>query len=137
MDTYDKMFTETVERSMSKGEMPLAELIKSENLQTFARGYVNVLSVDELGVAMIPYHGFMILVRDRYDNQEKDYVDEYAIYRRTGKDTFDNDIGEWSGNVFVAEAVYELEHVGEETFEDMVSAIKYASDLIDRITDKN
>ena len=135
MNNYDKMLDEAVERANEKRNMSLADLIESENLQTYVRGYVDILYADDMNVSMIPYHGYMILTRTRIDDATGDWVAEYAIYRRTGKDSFGNDIGEWNGNVFVAEAEFKLEHAGEETFEDMVSAIKYASDLIDRISD--
>lgn len=135
MNNYDKMLDEAIERANEKRNMSLADLIESENLQTYVRGYVDILYADEMNVSMIMYHGYMILARTRIDDNIGDWVSEYAIYRRTGKDSFGNDIGEWNGNVFVAEEEFKLEHAGEETFEDMFSAIKYASDLIDRIAD--
>lgn len=130
MDNHDKILSEACERAMAKRNMPLYDLIMSENLQTYVRGRIDILSADELNNAMVPCRNFMILAKDRFDKEENDWVAEYAIYRRTGKDTFGDDISSTSGNVFICEAIYELEYVGEETFENMATAIKYATDLI-------
>ena len=135
MNSYEKYLQETIERSIDKHSMPLAELIESERLQSYVRGRVDILSVDELNVAMVPCRGYMILTRDRYDENEQNYVAEYAIYRRAAKDSFGEDITSTNRNVFMAEAVYNLEFVGEETFENMAYAIKYAVDLIEKMAD--
>ena len=128
--SYNEIFDKTVERSMEKCSMPLYDLIMSENLQTYVRGRVDVLSVDELNTVMVPCLGFMILTRDRYDEDTHDRIAEYAIYKRTGKDSFGNDISNTNGNTFICEAMYQLEYVGEETFDSMADAISYATKLI-------
>ena len=128
--SYNEIFDKTVERSIEKSSMPLDDLIMSENLQTYVRGRVDILSVDELNTAMVPCLGFMILTRDRYDEDTHDRIAEYAIYKRTGKDSFGNDISNTNGNTFICEAVYQLEYVGEETFDSMADAISYATKLI-------
>lgn len=127
---YDEIFDKTVERSMEKCSMPLYDLIMSENLQTYVRERVDVLSVDELNTVMVPCLGFMILTRDRYDEDTHDRISEYAIYKRTGEDSFGDDISNTNGNTFICEAVYQLEYVGEETFDSMADAISYATKLI-------
>ncbi len=128
--TYDEILTKTVERSMEKHSMPLYDLIMEENLRTYVRGRVDILSVDELNVAMVPCRGFMIVTRERYDEKTHSCFSEYAIYHRTGKDTFGEDISDMSENSFICEAVYQLEYVGEETFDSMADAISYATKLI-------
>lgn len=128
--TYDEILSKTVERSMEKHSMPLYDLIMEENLQTYVRGRVDILSVDELNVAMVPCRGFMIVTRERYDEKTHSCFSEYAVYQRTGKDTFGEDISDMSGNSFICEAIYQLEHVGEETFDSMADAISYATKLI-------
>lgn len=128
--SYDEIFDKTVERSMEKCSMPLYDLIMSENLQTYVRGRVDVLSVDELNTVMVPCLGFMILTRDRYDEDTHGRISEYAVYQRTGKDSFGDDISNTNGNTFICEAVYQLEYVGEETFDSMADAISYATKLI-------
>jgi len=135
MNSYEKHLQETIERSIAMRSMPLAELIESEHLRSYVRGRIDVLSVDETSVAMVPCRGYMILARDRYDGSEHDFIAEYAIYRRAAKDSFDDDITSMSGNTFICEAVYNLEFVGEETFENNAYAIKYAVELIEKISD--
>lgn len=127
---YENKVNEVCERAMEKRNMPLYDLIMSENLQRYVRGRVDIFYGNELNNAMVPCRGFMILAKDRYDDDKHDWVAEYAIYRRAGKDSFGDDISDTSGNVFMCEAVYYLEYVGEETFENMASAISYATNLI-------
>ena len=128
--TYDEKVAEVVERAIEKRGMPLYDLIMSENLQTYVRGHVDILYGDEMNTAMVPCCGFMILTRNRYDDTTHDDVAEYAIYRRQDKDSFGEDITGTGGNVFICEAVYQLEFVGEETFDSMADAISYATKLI-------
>lgn len=130
--TYEEKIEAVCERAVEKRNMPLANLITSENLQTYTRGYVDILSESELNTAMVPCRGFMILAKDRFDDELGNSIAEYAIYRRTGKDTFGNDISNTNGNVFICEAVYELESVGTEKFESMADAIYHATNLIYR-----
>ena len=130
MDNYNKILDEAVERAMEKRNMPLRDLITSEKLYTYVRGRVDVLYANELNNAMVPCRNHMILVKDRFDDEEDDWVAEYAIYRRTGKNSFGEDISDTSGNIFICEAVYELEYIGEETFDNMANAIAYAANLI-------
>ena len=127
---YENKVNEVCERAMEKRNMPLYDLIMSENLQRYVRGRVDIFYGNELNNAMVPCRGFMILAKDRYDDDKHDWVAEYAIYRRADKDSFGDDISDTSGNVFMCEAVYDLEYVGEETFENMASAISYATNLI-------
>ena len=127
---YEDKVNEVVERAIETRAMPLYDLIMSENLQTYIRGRVDIFYGNELNNAMVPCRGYMILVRDRYDTVSEDFIAEYAIYKRSDKNYFGEDISKMSGDVFMCEAVYTLEFVGEETFDNMASAISCATKLI-------
>ena len=129
MNNYEKLIEEVVDRAIAKRNMPLAELIESENLNEYIPGTITILYGNELGSAIVPCRGHMILVRDRYDEISNDVIAEYAIYRE-----HDND-GHNLYNSLNANATYKLEFVGEETFENMAYAIKYAVELIEKISD--
>lgn len=128
--TYDERVAEVCERAIQKRDMPLRELIASENLQTYSRGHVDILYGDDMNNAMVPCCGHMILTRDRYSKERHDFVAEYAIYRRKDMDSFGEDISNMNGNVFLCEAVYELMFVSDETFDSMADAISFATGLI-------
>lgn len=130
MSYYENEVDKVCERAWEKRDMPLYDLIMSENLQTYVRGRVDIFYGDDLNNAMVPYRGFLILTRNRFDESEGEWIAEYAIYRRTGKNSFGEDITDTNGNVFICEAVYQLEYVGEETFDSMADAISYATQLI-------
>lgn len=128
MNSYEKKIEELVERAMDKAEMPLYDLIMSENLQEMELGTLTILSGNELSNATVPCEEFMILVRDRYDAVANDTVAEYAIYSQHDAD------GHNLINSLNANAVYRLELVGEELFVSMAAAIAHAYTLINTIT---
>lgn len=131
MNNYDKHLDELVERSLEKRDMPLYDLIMSEHLDRYEPGFVDILYADPLNNAIVPCRNFMILARDRYDANEHKIVAEYAIYSQHDRD------GSNLRNSMNANAVYHLEMVGEETFENMAFAIAYAADLIRTMTDND
>lgn len=128
MNSYEKKIEELVERAMEKSDMPLYDLIMSENLQEMELGTLTILSGNELSNAIVPCEEFMILVRDHYDAVAKDTVAEYAIYSQHDAD------GHNLINSLNANAVYRLEFVGEELFANMAAAIAHAYTLINTIT---
>lgn len=71
---------ELVSRAMEKHSMPLRELIETEHLQDYELGYEDILYADEINIAKIPHGEYMILVRQRWDEDIHDTVVEYAIY---------------------------------------------------------
>lgn len=130
MSNYDKLIDELVERAIEKRHMPLAELIESENLQEYIPGTMTILYGDELNNAIVPCRGFMILTRDRYDEEKKDFISEYAIYAE-----HDNDNMKPLYNAMNANATYKLVYVAEETFENMAFAIADAVEAIRETTE--
>ena len=126
MDRFDELFS----RSCEKRTMPLADFIETENLGTYELGYEDILYADELNNVKVPCRGFMILVRERLD-ENHELVSEYAIYSQEDRD------GHPLRNSLNMNAIYHLEMVGEETFENMAFAIAYAADLIRRMTDND
>lgn len=131
MSNYDKLIEELVERATEKRAMPLAELIESENLQTYVPGTMTILYGDELNNAIVPCEDRMILVRDRYDENVKAFVAEYAIYSQHDADGIN------MSNALNANATYRLEFVGEETFRNMAAAISHAYNLITTLTEND
>ena len=134
MKTYDERLDEYVSRCMDKFSMPLAAFIESENLTEWHPGYLDILEGDTLNIIKVPCRGHMILARNRYDEEQNDNVSEYAIY--TLDESMVSDFIDWdhlNRNVFNCETRYTLDYVGEETFDNLASAISYAAGLIYRI----
>ena len=121
---YEDKISALVERAIEKRNESLYDLIHSENLEEYEPGTLTILEGDELNHAIVPCKEFMILVRDRWDGETSEFISEYAIYSQRDHD--DHPIM----NAMNANATYVLEYVGEETFENMAAAIKYACDLI-------
>ena len=119
-----------IERAYEKRRMPLFDFIESEGLDTYELGYEDILYADWLNNAIVPCNEYMILVRERCTEDGSGTVAEYAIYKEHDRD------GRPLLNSLNANAIYKLEFVGEETFDNMAHAIVYATNLIDTITDK-
>lgn len=122
---------ELIARTCEKRSMPLADFIETENLGTYELGYEDILYADELNNAKVPCREFMILVRQRLDDENHCHVAEYAIYSQEDRD------GHPLRDSLNMNAIYHLEMVGEETFENMAFAIAYAADLIRTMTDND
>ena len=121
-------FDELIERAHEKHSMPLSDFIESEDLYTYELGMEDILEADFLNVAIVPCRGYMILARERWNDEDNETVAEYAIYSE-----HDND-GHPLRNSLNANATYHLEYVGEEQFENMAFAIAWAADLVHHLT---
>ena len=121
---YEERIAKLVERAIETRNMNLHNLIRNEGLQEYEPGTLTILSGCELNNAIVPCKEYMILVRDRYDDTTDSFVAEYAIYEQYDRD------GHNLKNALNANAIYRCSYIGEETFENMASAISYAMKLI-------
>lgn len=124
-----KLLDELIDRAFEKRSMPLHDFLISENLDTYETGCIDILYADGLNNAIVPCRGYMILARERWNEEDKTTIAEYAIYSEHDHD------GHPLRNSLNANATYHLEYVGEEQFENMAFAIAYATDLICKLTD--
>ena len=120
-----------VERTMEKRSMPLADFIRTENLQDYELGYEDILYADAINVATIPHEEYMILVRDRWDDATHAPVAEYAIYSQEDHD------GRPLLNSLNMNATYHLVKVCHDSFRNMASAISEADSDIYNIDLEN
>lgn len=127
MTDREKIIEELVERVMNYRSTPLYDFIMNENLQKYRLGYEDIIEVSGPSVAIVPCLGYMILARDRYDEESKQIVAEYAIYSEHDDDNRP------LINSLNMNAEYVLEYVGEETFTNMAFAICHAANLIDKV----
>lgn len=111
-----------VERAMEKRSMPLADFIRTENLQDYELGYEDILYADAVNVAIIPHEEYMILIRCRWDDNAHVSVAEYAIYSQEDHD------GRPLLNSLNMNATYHLVKVGPDSFRNMVAAIAEAAE---------
>lgn len=109
-----------VERAMEKRSMPLTDFISTENLQTHELGYEDILYADAINVALIPHEEYMLLVRNRWDDDTHASVAEYAIYSQEDHD------GRPLLNSLNMNATYHLVKVCPDSFRNMASAIAEA-----------
>lgn len=127
MNNRERHIEELVERVMDLRSTPLYDFIMKENLQTYRLGYEDIIEVSGPSVAVVPCLGYLILTRDRYDEESKQMVAEYAIYSE-----HDDDHRPLINSLNM-NAEYILEYVGEETFSNMAFAIAHAANLIDKV----
>lgn len=121
-------FDELIERAHEKHSMPLSDFIESEDLYTYELGMEDILEADFLNVAIVPCREYLILVRERFNEEDKAIVAEYAIYSQHDHD------GRTLKNSLNMNAIYELEYVGDQQFENMAFAIAWAADLVHHLT---
>ena len=120
-----------IERAEEKHSMPLKDFIKSENLETYELGYVDILYADELNIAKIPHEEYMILLREREEGgPDRPNVVEYAIYSQEDHD------GITIYNSLNMNATYHLVNVCTDTFRNMASAIAEATEEIYNIDEQ-
>lgn len=119
---------ELIERAHAKRSMPLCDFIESEGLDTYELGMEDILEADFLNVAIVPCREYLILTRERWNEEDKALVAEYAIYSQHDRD------GQTLKNSLNMNATYELEYVGDQQFENMAFAIAWAADLVHHLT---
>ena len=105
-------------------EIGLAELIHRENLTELSIEYETILYAMEACHAIVPCYDSLILAFDHYDSSKHCRIAEYAVYSQHDRD------GKNLPNAINYNAVYNLEFIGEETFENMAAAIAYAFSLL-------
>lgn len=127
----EAIINEIFDRVMDEREMTLSEIIEAEHFDTYVPGRVDFLYVEDLFTSVVPCHGKVIIVRDRYDSAACKHVAEYAIYNLTDKDTFGTPIDRyWDKEVIYAEAVYKFDHVCTEVFDNQALAVAHAVNVI-------
>ena len=124
MNRSENRLDALVERAFAQRNVGLADVIESENLYEYELGHEDIIYADSLNWVVVPCGEYMILAREHYDADAKAIVAEYAIYSQHDHD------GENIRKSLNMNAVYKLEFLGEETFDNMAYAIAYAADLI-------
>lgn len=119
-----------VERAWETHTMPLAELIKEENLDTYEYGYEDILFADAINVALIPHEEYLIIVRQYDDGSDNYPAVEYAIYSQEDRD------GQILLNSANMNAVYHLIRVGEGKYPNMATAIHEAVKEIEKMKEE-
>ena len=119
---------ELIKRANSKRCMPFDEFIESEHLETYELGYEDILYADDINNAIVPCRDYLIIVRERWNDEDNAPVAEYAIYSQHDKD------GNNIMNSLNMNATYNLEFVSDQQFENMAFAIAWAADLIFHLT---
>jgi len=122
MDRLDEL----IKRANEERHMPIDKFIEKENLSKYELGYEDILYADDLNNAIIPCYDYMILARERLD-ENYNTVAEYAIYSQHDKD------GKNIMNSLNMNATYELEYAGDQLFDNMAAAIAYAFNLIHQL----
>lgn len=124
--TYEERIEYYVNRGFETRNMPLSELISSENLDTIELGTVNILTCNELTNAMVACLDVMILAREFYDFEQDKIVAEYAIYKQKDHD------GHNVMNTLNINATYHFSYIGEERFDSVGAAIACAVSAVYR-----
>lgn len=119
---------ELIERANAERSMHFDEFIEKENLYEYELGYEDILYADNLNNAIVPCREYLIIVRERWNEEDHAPVAEYAIYSQHDKD------GENLMNSLNMNATYKLEYVGDQQFENMAFAIAWAADLVFHMT---
>ena len=119
---------ELIERANAEHSMPFDEFIEKENLYEYELGYEDILYADNLNNAIVPCRDYLIIARERWNEEDHAPVAEYAIYSQHDKD------GNNLMNSLNMNATYNLEYVGDQQFENMAFAIAWAADLIFHMT---
>ena len=114
---------ELIKRAEELRHTPIDEFIEEEDLYTYELGYEDILWADDLNNAIVPCYDYMILARERLDD-DYNTVAEYAIYSQHDKD------GHPIMNSLNMNATYKLEYAGDQQFDNMAAAIAYAFNLI-------
>lgn len=117
-------------RALEQRTDRLADVIEKEHLAEYELGYEDIIYADSLNWVIVPCEEHMILAREHCDPHSRQIVAEYAIYSQHDHD------GKNLRNSLNMNAVYRLEFVGEEIFNNMASAISYACGLIYDIQDR-
>ena len=120
-----------VGRAIAKRSMPLREFIRTENLQDYELGREDILYADAINVAIIPHEEYLILLRERWDDESHAPVSEYAVY---WQEDFDGRPLINSANM---NATYHLLIVGFGSFRNMAGAIAEAVEEIHHVTEEN
>lgn len=123
-----KILDKLIDRSFEKRSMPLKEFLASENLDTYELGYIDILYADNLNNAIVPCRGYLILTRERWSDEYKGLVAEYALYSE-----HDNDNRPPLRNSLNMNATYKLEYVCDTQYENMAYAISYATKHIENM----
>lgn len=105
----------------------LAQLIEAEHLEELAIERETILYAMEACHAIVPCHDYLILTYDHIDFDTRKRVAEYAIYSQHDRD------GMNLPNAINYNAIYRLEFIGEELFDNMAAAIAYAYNLVHTI----
>lgn len=122
-EEYENALFDRAHQYMADG-ICLSELIEKEHLEELSIEYETILYAMEACHAIVPCYDSLILAYDHYDADSHNLIAEYAIYVQKDRD------GKNLTNAINYNADYELEYVGEETFENMAAAIAYAYNLL-------
>jgi len=122
--TYDETIEYYVNRGFETRNMNLGDLVDAENLDKIQLGTLNVLTCNELTNAMVACKDSMILAREYYNEEQDKIIAEYAIYRQEDRD------GHNLMHSLNANAIYTLDYLGDQEFENVGAAIAYAVELL-------
>lgn len=125
-EEYENALFERAHEYMMDGT-PLSELIEKEHLEELSIEYETILYAMEACHAIVPCYDSLILAFDHYDPKNHSRIAEYAIYSQHDRN------GRNIPNAINYNADYNLEYVGEETFENMAAAIAYAYNLLHQL----